>query len=267
MSNKGFVPILIILLLIVLGFAGFLVFQNQAKVSNYQTILPSPSIASIPNGTQKIQPQSTATISANFLSRYIGNESYITYIRQEEILPAEKIQDWKTFINSIYKYSFKFPENKYMYTKNDNAGLSQYDDRVAGDYVQLCPSKKPQDCAQPSNFFGVDYYKNIDNLTLENWIITSTYSPMKQTLCLLNDPRTEIHKKIFLGHSAIIYKFFIDEEAANGVCKGQPFEGGGEVQGVILNRDNNIVNLYRVVSSEDARLELDTIFSTFKFTN
>ncbi len=199
-------------------------------------------------GTQKNQTTGQTTAPTNPISTpSVSNES---------------TNDWKTLTNARFGYLFKYPSNKYNETIYTTEPFLYT--------VQYCPTKKLEDCAFPSNIFQVNAYDNPQNTDIENWLKTSSSSPVyKQGKinCNFNDPRTIKSTKDFLGQTAITYEFAIDQDTATGVCKGVPLEGGGKYKYIFAERKNRIYWISISLASKEVYSELEQILQTFSFTD
>ncbi|MBI2026168.1 MAG: hypothetical protein HYT06_02190 [Candidatus Levybacteria bacterium] len=167
-----------------------------------------------------------------------------------------QIADWQTVTNSIYEYSFSYPSERYD---------SLIDPKEPKTYsVQSCPTGKAQDCAFPSNIFEVKVFSNPQQLSLDQWLKTGQDSTLYRE-CYIQDPRTNVANISFLGQNATEYKFIIDKQTSDGVCKGEIMEGGGKFRHIIFIKDGNIYRLAISLASKDIYPELEQILSTFKF--
>lgn len=166
--------------------------------------------------------------------------------------------DWKTYTNTTYGYTFSYPSKTY---------LPYSDPQKPGDYsVQYCPSQNLEDCAFPSDIFGVNVYDNPNKQSLDQWLKTSYDSKLFRE-CYIKDPRTTVENISFLGIQATEYNFIIDKSTTDGVCKNEIMEGGGQFRQMVFAKDNKIYNLDIRLASTEIFPELEQILSTFKFTN
>lgn len=174
----------------------------------------------------------------------------------------DSTKDWKILNNSKLGYSFKYPADKYTETI--------YTTEPYLYSVQYCPTKKPEDCAFPSNVFQVIAYDNTQNMDINNWLKTSDKSPIYErgnVICYFNDPRTVISTENALNQIVTTYKFTIDQETAKGVCKGIPLEGGGQYKYIFAEKGNKIYWISISLASKEVYPELEQILATFQFTN
>lgn len=199
-------------------------------------------------------------------------ENVITSSPQPSPTP-DPTANWKTYTDINEGFSFKYPEEEYLLNtrteKTTNEGKHTSVD------IQYCPTKNLEDCAFPNNFFQVDVYENSQNMSIDSWLKTTPRSPVYQQegkqenrgkrYCYFNDPRTVQDNENFLGYTSTTYTFFIDQEAVNGVCKGEIFEGGGRFKETFVAKGDKIYQISIALASEDIYPELNQILSTFKF--
>jgi len=214
-----------------------------------------------------------ATVSAAYLFALKSKPKTQPTKQIVQTLPTPTIDqtaNWKIYTNQQYKYSFKYPDNRYLFDESVSSASGLDPETFSESHIWFCPTKKLEDCAFQTNIFQVFVFSNPKNINLDDWIMNSDKSPFRPqpTLpCYFNDPRTQKYTGNFLGHDSRTYKYFIDEQTAKNACKGIPMEGGGEFQTTFFIENGKIFEVSIYQASKENFPELQQVFSTFKFTN
>lgn len=189
--QKGFAP-LVIIILIALALGGYLVYQKQFK----SVVVPQPAS----------QPSPVPAIS-------------------------DDITNWKTYINSEYKYQLQYP-------KNWNSSVGKFSDSILD-----------------SQCFGIDLNKCILNIAIFD---ENSWDRQKQLLGFTLSSKEGAKEVSFAGLSALKREGYFGE---NGSSQGFV---------IIFQNKKKTYRIWAYERTEDKNdfsKSIKQILSTFKFTN
>ncbi len=161
--------------------------------------------------------------------------------------PVHPTANWKTYTNTNYKYSFKFPEEDYYINQE-----SENKDHVI---IAYCPfTKGPENCMD-LGYFTVSFYPEL-NVKRDVYI-----QPPK---CILKDPQTKISEQTFLNKDWTVYDFVLDVKSKSTYCANEENLSAGYIKNYALKLDTGVLVVHTSTVSDNKKT-FEQMFSTFKF--
>lgn len=203
-SQKGFSPILIVLLIVATLTGGYFLYTQQTKP------LPQPI------------PQQTPTPSP-------------APALESESSPSAGTTNWRTYVNTKYGFSLRYPEDKNFKVQENNKGIS---------------------IGTPNSGFGlfISIFDNPKKLTPRDWI--------KENFNAMYEKTTINGKRVSIENLQLKDKIVANQPAVEKTF-GELAEFG--TGATILFTSPNKEKIFEISGSELGVDLLDQILSTFKF--